>query len=166
MVPKTELFPILRALADAEIRFVVVGGVAGILAGALISTVDVDVVYQVEDANLEKLLASLTRIHAIYRDPAGRRIEPTIDRLRTQRVNLLTTDLGRLDVLQEIGHGWRYETILPWSTSEDIDGVQVLVLGISRLIEAKEIANRPKDQVALLILRNTLEMRRRQGLPI
>ena len=162
---KTELLATLRALADADVRFVVVGGVAGILAGAILSTFDVDVVYEVDDDNVDKLVRLLDRLHAIYRDPAGRRIAPTVDRLRSQRVNLLTTDLGDLDVLQEIGHHWRYETLVPWSTFEDVDGVRVLVLSLARLIEAKEIANRPKDRAALFVLRNTLEMRQRRGLP-
>lgn len=144
----------------------VVGGVAAILAGALVSTFDVDIVYELREENLTKLSAFLARIHAVYRDPAGRRIEPNVDRLRTQRVNLLTTDLGRLDVLQEAGNGWRYETLVPWSTHEDVNDVRVLVLGLSRVIEAKEVANRPKDHAALFVLRNALELRKQRGLPI
>lgn len=162
---KTELLATLHGLAEADVKFVVVGGVAAILAGAILNTVDVDVVYAVDDENLDKLGRLLDRMHAIYRDPAGRRIAPTIERLRSERVNLLTTDLGRLDALQDIGHGWRYETLIPWSLTEDVGGVHVLVLGLSRVIEAKEIANRPKDRAALFVLRHTLEMRKRRGLP-
>ena len=164
-MPTTDLLATLRALVDAEVRFVVVGGVAAIVAGAILGTRDVDIVYDLDEGNLTKLAELLARIHAIYRDPAGRRIEATIERLRTQRVNLLTTDLGDLDVLQEIGNGWRYETLVPWSVHEDVDGVRLLVLGLSRVIEAKEIANRPKDRAALPVLRDTLEMRKRRGLP-
>lgn len=164
-MPTTDLLATLRALVDAEVRFVVVGGVAAILAGAILNTRDVDVVYDLDEGNLTKLAEVLARLHAIYRDPAGRRIEPTVERLQTQRVNLLRTDLGDLDVLQEIGNGWRYGTLVPWSTLEDVDDVRVLVLGLSRVIEAKEIANRPKDRAALPVLRHTLELRRRQGLP-
>jgi uncharacterized protein (DUF1786 family) len=134
-VPTTDLLATLRALVDAEIRFVVVGGVAAILAGAILNTRDVDIVYDLGEDNLTKLAEMLKRIHAIYRDPAGRRIEPNIERLQTQRVNLLRTDLGDLDVLQEIGNGWRYETLVPWSTLEDVDNVRLYVLGLSRLIE-------------------------------
>jgi hypothetical protein len=164
-VPKTELLGTLRALVAADVRFVVVGGVAAILAGAILNTRDVDVVYALDEDNLARLAALLTRLDAVYRDPAGRRIEPTMDRLRTQRVNLLSTDLGDLDVLQEIGHAWRYETLVPWSTWEELEDMRVLVLGLGRLIEAKEIANRPKDRAALFVLRHTLEMRRQRGLP-
>ncbi len=165
-MPTTDLLATLRALVDAEVRFVVVGGVAAILAGAILNTRDVDVVYDLDGGNLTKLAEVLARIHAIYRDPAGRRIEPTIERLQTQRVNLLKTDLGDLDALQEIGNAWRYETLVPWSTLEDVEDMRMYVLGLSRLIEAKEIANRPKDRAALPVLRNTLEMRKRRGLPV
>ena len=164
-MPKTELLGTLRALVAADVRFVVVGGVAAILAGAILNTRDVDVVYALDEDNLARLAALLPRLDAVYRDPAGRRIEPTVERLRTQRVNLLSTDLGDLDLLQEIGHAWRYDTLVPWSTWEQVENIRVLVLGLGRLIEAKEIANRPKDRAALSVLRHTLEMRRQKGLP-
>lgn len=161
---KTELLDTLRALVAAEVRFIVVGGVAAVLAGAPLATFDVDVVYEPAEDNLQRLLDLLLRIHATYRDPAGRSIAPTIERLRTQRVNLLKSDLGDLDALQEIGRGWRYDTLVPWSTWEDVDGARIQVLGLARVIEAKEIANRPKDHATMFVLRNTLEMRRKRGL--
>jgi hypothetical protein len=164
-VPKTELLGTLRALVAADVRFVVVGGVAAILAGAILNTRDVDVVCALDEDNLTRLAALLARLDAVYRDPAGRRIEPTMERLRTQRVNLLSTDLGDLDVLHEIGNAWRYETLVPWSRWEEVEDMRVLVLGLGRLIEAKEIANRPKDRAALFVLRHTLEMRKQRGLP-
>ena len=119
-MPKTELLGTLRALVAAEVGFVVVGGVAAILAGAIVSTFDVDIVCDLDEENVAKLSALLARIHAVYRDPAGGRIEPTIDQLRVRRVHLLTTDLGDLDVHQEIGNGSRYETLVPWSAYEDV----------------------------------------------
>lgn len=163
---KTELFDTLRALVNAEVTFVLVGGLAAVLAGTPMGTFDVDIVYETGEDNLSRLAQLLQRIHAYYRDPAGRRIEPTIDRLRRQRVNILRSDLGDLDALQEIGNGWRYEALAGWSTWTDVDGLSVHVLGLSRVIEAKEIANRPKDRAVLFVLRNTLEMRRQKGLPI
>ena len=162
---KTELFDTLRALVDAQVTFVLVGGLAAVLAGTPMSTFDVDIVYETGEDNLGRLARLLERLHAYYRDPAGRRIEPTVDRLRAQRVNMLRSDLGDLDALQEIGNGWKYATLADWSTWTDLDGLQVLVLGLGRVIEAKEIADRPKDRAALFVLRNTLEMRKRQGLP-
>jgi len=165
-VVKTELFDTLRALVDAEVSFVLVGGLAAVLAGTPMATFDVDIVYETSEDNLRRLAQLLERLHAYYRDPAGRRIEPTIDRLRGQRVNILRSDLGDLDVLQEIGNGWKYETLADWSTWTDLDELRVLVLGLSRVIEAKEIANRPKDLAVLFVLRNTLEMRRQKGLPV
>jgi hypothetical protein len=53
---------------------------------------------------------------------------------------------------------------VPWSTWEDVDGARIQVLGLARVIEAKEIANRPKDHATMFVLRNTLEMRRKRGL--
>lgn len=160
---RTELLGLLRALVDGDVAFIVVGGVAAILEGAPLSTFDVDVVYGLEDGNVEKLLAVLDGLNAVYRDPAGRKILPTAERLGTQRVNLLRTRLGDLDVLQEIGHGWRYADLQGRSHQELVGDLRLAVLDLSAIIESKEVAGRPKDQLMLPTLRRTLELRQRRG---
>jgi hypothetical protein len=70
---------LLRHLDAHSVRFVVVGGVAGILLGASLATYDLDVVYDTAADNLANLDRMLKAIDAHYRDPAGRAIEPTED---------------------------------------------------------------------------------------
>ena len=89
----------------------IVGGVAALLEGAPTTTLDLDVVFRVNDDNIERLDAVLIELDAHYRDPAGRTISPTPDRLRSHRVNLLETRLGLLDVMHAVGAGWRYEDL-------------------------------------------------------
>lgn len=62
---------LLALLREGEVRFIVVGGVAGILAGAPLTTQDLDVVYDPASDNVERLEGALRQIHARYRDPAG-----------------------------------------------------------------------------------------------
>lgn len=151
-------FELLRTLSNGGVEFVVVGGVAAILEGAPITTLDLDVVVATGAANLDRLAEILASIDARYRDPAGRRIVPDRERLATIKVNLLLTDLGPLDVLTEVGEGTAYADLLPFSRVRRVEELEIRVLGLAKLIETKEAANREKDRAMLPVLRRTLEL--------
>jgi predicted nucleotidyltransferase len=153
-----DFLALLRALEGADVEYVVVGGVAAILAGAPMTTLDLDVVYKLGDSNLQRFSALLEELDTLYRDPAGRKIRPTVERLRRNRVNLLQTRLGLLDALQEIGSGWSYEDLLPRTQRLDLDGVEVPVLKLAAVIESKQAAGRDKDLAQLPLLRRTHEL--------
>jgi hypothetical protein len=135
-----------------------VGGVAAVLEGAPITTLDLDVVYPVDEETLRRLAIILRRLDTVYRDPAGRKIEPTIERLRQNRINLLETRLGLLDAMQQIGPGWRYAEVLERSHPVDLGDLRVRVLDLEAVIESKEAAGREKDLAMLPVLRRTLQM--------
>lgn len=149
---------LLRLLARHEVEYMVVGGVAAVLAGAPVTTLDLDILYSRRPESLRRLLAALRELDARYRDPADREILPTRERLETQRINLLLTDLGPLDVLAEIGDGWTYEDLLESSSLRELTDLRVRVLCLEKLIEAKELTGREKDRAMLPILRRTLEL--------
>lgn len=148
---------LLRAFDEHAVELVVVGGVAAILEGAPITTLDLDFVYRVEASNLERLAAALAEIEAKYRDPGGRLVHPTASRLRTNRVNLLETHLGLVDAMQEIGAGWMYDDVVPRARTRSVADLAVRVLGLAAVIESKEAAGREKDVAMLPVLRRTLE---------
>lgn len=162
---KPEFVALLRALHRHQVELVVVGGLAAILEGVPMYTVDLDFVYRVEPANLERLLAALSEIGATYRDPAGRTIKPDVGRLATNRLNLMDSPLGNVDALREIAPGWRFEDLVTRSHQVELSGMTVRVLNLEAVLESKEAADRPKDRAVLFVLRNTLEIRRRQGQP-
>ena len=136
-----------------------VGGVAAILEGAPISTLDLDIVYRVDEGNLRRLRTLLIELEARYRDPGGREIEPTVERLRTNRVNLLETRQGLLDAMQEIGAGWSYDDLVTRARTHTIGDLEVPVLDLSSVIESKQAAGRDKDTAMLPVLRQTLRLR-------
>jgi hypothetical protein len=75
----------------------------------------------------------------------------------------LSTRLGPLDVLCEL-QTEGYEELAPHSETLALgEGLEALVVSLARLIELKQAAGRPKDQLALPILRATLEELRRRG---
>lgn len=68
---------------------------------------------------------------------------------------------GRLDPLRSVGPGERtFADLGPRSRLYRIGELEVSVLELSAVIEAKEAADRPKDRAALPLLRRTLEKRR------
>ena len=73
---------LLATLHAHGVAFVVVGGVAAVMHGALYTTFDLNIVHDRSDANVARLLATLTELDARYRDPAGRGLRPSQEGLR------------------------------------------------------------------------------------
>lgn len=158
--PGQKFAELLRTLVDHDVRFVVVGAVAAVLEGAPLTTFDLDVVVETSDENLNRLLGALNEIDAVYWDPARRRIVPDAGRLRVQRLHLLETRFGRLDLLQEIGAGFGWEEVFSRSHECLTAGRAFRVLDLAAVIESKEAAGRDKDLAALPLLRETLRLKR------
>ena len=153
---------ILRAMAEAGIEFIVVGGVAAVLNGAPLNTFDLDIVHARNAANVAKLLPLLDSLGAIFRFQPERRIEPTAEYLSGPgHLNLITCN-GYLDLLGTIGRGLTYEDLLPRSGDIEIaPGIRVRVLDLETLIALKEELGGEKDRAALPILRATLAEKRK-----
>ena len=98
-----ELPEILKALYDASLEFVVIGGAAMHLQGSAYVTKDVDFCYARTPKNIERLAAALAPYHPRLRGvPEGM---PFVFDARAiaQGLNFtLTTDLGDLDFLGEV----------------------------------------------------------------
>ena len=92
----TRYLELLKVLARHDVEFIVVGGVAAVVEGAPIATLDLDVVFDQSPDNLERLELALGSVNARYRDPAGRQLVPSRSRLEEARTNLLLTDLSGL----------------------------------------------------------------------
>src|SRR3990172_2720415 len=153
---------ILRLLAASEVEFVVVGMTAGILQGAPVTTIDLDVVHRRTPENVARLLRVLAELDAVYRhDP--RRLRPQESHLAGPGHQLLSTTHGDLDCLGSIDDGKIYEDLLARTVEMRLGkGLTVRVLGLAALLDMKERAGRPKDLAAIPVLRATLdEIKRR-----
>jgi hypothetical protein len=147
----------LDVLARHGVDFVVVGGVAAVLAGAPISTFDLDIVPARNPDNLVRLVAALSEIDARYRDLTGRDLRPDAAGLAGPGHHLLLTTCGPIDVLGTIGQGDGYDQLLADVVERQIGEHRVRTLGLASLIRTKEAAGRAKDLAVLAILRRTLE---------
>jgi hypothetical protein len=156
-----DFFAALCALHGGGVDFLVVGGLAAVLAGAPVHTYDVDVVHSRDPANIARLLPVLESMDAIFRTQPERRLRPTAGHLASGHVNLMTR-YGPLDLLGTIGRDLAYQDLLPHSIEMDIgEGIRVRVLDLETLIAIKEELAGEKDRAMLPILRRTLEEKRK-----
>jgi len=154
-------FDLLSSLVKGHVAFIVVGGVAAVLEGAPISTFDLDIVYSLETGNVARLADVLGELDAVYVDPGGRTIHPTVRHLQGGGPHLLRTRHGRLDVMGSIGNALAYPDLVSRSRVRTVRDLEIQVLDLETLIASKEAADRPKDRAVLDLLRETLAQRDR-----
>ena len=155
---KPNFLSLLRTLRKAQIDFIVVGGVGGVLQGAPITTFDLDIVHSRAAANIERLLAALEILGARYRTPGAEQKKPARSHLRSPGHQLLMTRAGPLDLRGSIGHGYGYNDLIGKTIEMEIGkGLQIRVLKLETLIEVKAQTAGEKDKAALIILRRTLQ---------
>lgn len=153
---------LLGALAAADVRFVLVGGVAAILQGVTTHTYDVDVVHARDPENAKRLAAVLRSLEACYREHLPKRLEPREEDLKLPGHHLLGTRFGPLDLLGRIAGEKGYEDLIDRAPLTDLGrGLRVHVLDLEVLVEVKEALGRDKDRAQLPEYRRTLEERRK-----
>lgn len=152
----TDFEKLLRVLVDHGVEFVVVGGVAAVLQGAPLMTLDLDIVHRRDPNNVNRLLDALEELGAFYRNMPERRLEPNRSHLMSQGHQLLLTEFGALDLLGTIGSGRSYEDLLPLTHELEIEELRVRILSLNALIQVKQEVGQPKDRAVLEILRETL----------
>ena len=153
----------LRALVEAGVEFIVVGGVAAVLNGAPVSTFDLDVVHARDAANVARLLPVLDSLDAVFRLQPERQIRPTAGHLSGPGPLNLIARYGPFDLLGTIGRGLNYQDLLPHSIEMEIAaGILVRVLDLETLVAIKEELGGEKDRAVLPVLRRTLAEKRRQ----
>ena len=162
-MPSARFAELLEHLAAHDVDFIVVGMTAGILHGAPVTTVDVDVVHRRTPENVGRLLGALEALDASYRhDP--RPLRPRESHLSGPGHQLLATKLGDLDCLGTIDQDRGYDELVEHSDEMTLSsGRTVRVLSLSALIDAKERSGRPKDLAALPVLRATLDEHTKRG---
>lgn len=152
----------LAGLTEAEVRFVVVGGVAGALHGAERVTNDLDVVYDARDPESVRALAALLARWQAYPRGVERGLPFIMDErtLRMAPTMTLSTREGDLDVLERIDGVGGFAAVAEHSIQAEALGVTFRVLDLPTLVKAKRAAGRGKDREALLELELLEEWRK------
>ena len=153
----------LAELAAAEVRCVLIGGMAAILHGDAGVTLDIDIAPAFEDDNNERLAAALRTLEARIRvagSPVGLPFDCSAAFLRNLGpggVLNLTTACGDLDVTFAPSGTRGYADLRRDAVPLRAGGVTVLVASLADVIRSKEAAGREKDHRALPRLRVLLE---------
>jgi hypothetical protein len=157
----TDYPTLLRALATAEVEFIVVGGAAATTHGSARLTLDLDVVYRRTPENLTRVIRCLDGLEPYLRGaPPGLPFRWDLETLRHGLNFTLDTKAGAIDFLGEIVGGGTYEMLLPDTDIISVFGIECRCLGLDRLIQVKRAAGRPKDLEAIAELEAIREERR------
>lgn len=145
---------ILRALTDADVQFVLVGGFAVQLHGFVRTTIDLDLVLAMEDANLTRFIEVAKTFGLAPVIPVS------IESLKNaQQIDVWHREKGMLafalrepqvagsviDVL--VRPEVTFDDLKSDATKVDLFGRAVRIASIEHLLFMKRIANRPKDRI-------------------
>lgn len=143
---------LLAALSDADIDFIVVGGLACVLHGAGVTTADLDIVPRRAPANAERLQSLLESLDSWIVEPMKRKLKTrTSDFLGRGQLNLSTRH-GPLDVLCQLHDGRGFDELLATSELIEDGDLRVRILDLPTLIEVKASTGRAKDRLTVPIL--------------
>jgi hypothetical protein len=146
--------PLLRALHDAGVRHIVIGGFAVNAHGVIRPSRDLDIVPDPAPDNLRRLahlLADLDARHVGLGDFQADEFpfDPTRPEDLEGGANFrLETRLGDLDVMQwvaGIDTEPAYVALATEALNGELDGIPLRVCGLDHLISMKRAAGRPRD---------------------
>lgn len=139
---------LLRALIEGGVEFVLIGGLAVGLHGAVRATRDIDIVPDPTRDNLERLAS-------VVRGLGGRQIGVDTEFLPHQPTDVeglaaggsfqLVTTHGQLDILQEGGSIPPYGELASAALETEYEGLRIRYCSRAHLIEMKRRAGRPLD---------------------
>lgn len=144
---------LLAKLIDADVRFVLVGGLAVNAWGYLRATRDIDFVPDPDPENLARLDGVLRALGGKV-DVDGKLLAGTAIStfLRTGDRTLVATELGQVDVLQGLPQVPRFAALEEKAEDVDLDGLAVRVCSLEHLIGMKRASERPRDREDLAAL--------------
>ncbi len=135
-----------------------IGGVAVGFHGYVRATKDVDVVPNPDPQNIQRLTWVLRELNAEIEGAEDFEGDELPDPLDPETLGqggnwVLSTRLGRFDIMQWIGEKALWEMLAPAAVEAEIDNLAVRFASYEDLIALKEMAGRPEDLTDLQRLR-------------
>lgn len=141
-----DLAALLRALTEADIEFVVVGGVAVAAHEYVRATEDVDLVPAPGHGNLDRLANALIDLDSRLTLDPEREIGDVERRALHQGRNLsVSTRHGDLDLIQRLPGVPGYEVLRADAIRVEIDDVALIVCSREHLVSMKRARGAPID---------------------
>jgi hypothetical protein len=157
--------PIFEALHAADVRYVVVGGVAVVLHGHARLTADLDLAVDLEPAVARRAIGALTDLGLRPRAPVQPEdfADPDIrSSWKRERGMLVFSMVDASDPLRAVDlfvdEPIPFAELYDRSITVDVVGVPVRVASIADLITLKRRAGRPQDEADIAALRELEEL--------
>ena len=161
-MPQNDKALLLR-LQEEKVEFVIIGGVCGVLHGASLVTLDLDICCRFNRENLRRIESAVKDSHPRHRLTANRLPFELTDELCDSLKNIyLNTDLGILDCLSEVAGIGNYEQVLRQSIPHNLSYGEFRILGLDAFIASKAAAGREKDLEAVKLLLAIKERNKQQ----
>ena len=154
-MPETqpEFTELIARLNAANVRYVLIGGLAMILHGSAHITQDIDISYARDTGNYVALANALHSIQARLRNaPQDLPFILDAQTFRNTQNLTLTTEFGDFDLLGQVSGIEDFEELYERSVETLIDDIPVHIASLDDLIKMKRSANRPKDQTHIMEL--------------
>ena len=157
---KAPISEILAALSTRDVRYLVVGGVAVVLHGHLRTTMDLDLVIQLEPDNVCRALKAFEELGfqplvpvpmQAFADPASRESWIRDKNMIVFSVWHPARPTLKVDIF--ISEPFDFDTVYDRAARVDLETVEARILAIEDLIALKEEAGRPQDLADIASLR-------------
>lgn len=151
---------VLDSLNRAEVRYLVVGGVAVVLHGYLRATADLDLVVQLEPDNAKRAVQALEEsgwkprapvAASSFADPQTRRTWITEKGMRV--FSLWNPNVPTLEVDLFVDEPFDFDTVYARSIKVKLDVTETRVIALEDLIALKQQAGRHQDLADIEALR-------------
>lgn len=161
---------IFRALDEEGIRYLIVGGMAVNLYGYVRMTVDLDIMVDLNEENLRKLLMVMEKLNYQPRAPV-KPIELTVGEKREEWIKekgaVVFTFIDLKDPIKHIDIFLRnpidFEKSYQRRTTIRIRDIPINLASIDDLMEMKRLAGRPRDLEDIHHLRKVKELKERDS---
>jgi len=145
---------LLSRLAENDVDFVLVRGMAAAAYGSTMLTQDIDVCCDFSIENLLRLQKAVSGLNPIHRlSPDNKPFDEDAETLSTFRNIYLDTDCGQLDCLGNIEGIGNYSDVKKQSHYISLAGQSFPILSLPALIHSKEAMSRPRDKENALLLK-------------
>ena len=165
-MPVLDAAKLFACLERHGVDYVLIGGLAAVVHGSPLPTLDAGICPSTDPENLRRLAAALAELDARIRTPdAPDGVPFPRDATFLAGVALLNpvTGAGDLDLSFAPAGTFGHADLAAGAAVISIYGTPVPVASLQDVIRSKEAANRPKDRRTLPTLRKLLEeIRRRQ----
>lgn len=136
---------ILRALAEHEVEYVLIGGLAVQTHGHVRTTNDADLIPAPDPANLERLARTLRSLDARVLNVGEEDTEIDAKMLPRATIWQFASRDGGIDVMHEVPGGRSYEELSKGAMHVQLGDVDVPVVALDDLIRMKLARGRPVD---------------------